>query len=100
MLSGSCSDEAMLGRLEVADLFQVSLLPSSLQLEVPRQLEAAEWCVLHGGKDLVKGEGLHSECERDRQWGKEQREIKVTLGTFFGTSVFVGPFPALFGSLG
>lgn len=86
----------MLGRLEVIDLFQ-----SSPSLSVaPRQLEAAEWCVLPGGKDLVKGEGWHSECERDRQWRKEQRGIKVTLGMFFGVSVFVGLFPALFGSLG
>lgn len=49
---------------------------------------------------MVKGEGLHSECERDGQWVKEQRGIKVTPGMFFAASVFVGLFPALFGSLG
>lgn len=32
--------------------------------------------------------------------GKEQREMKVTLGMFFAASVFTGLFPALFGSLG
>lgn len=66
----------------------------------PRQLEIAECCVLPGGKDLVKGERWCSECECDRHWGKEQREMKVTLRMFFGASVFVGVFPALFGSLG
>lgn len=66
--------------------------PSS---EALRQLEIAEWCIVPGGKDLVKGEGLHPECERDRQWRKEQREMKVTLGMFSGASVSVGLFGRL-----